>query len=208
VETPLSELELMEAKKKEQGAIGPKRMTTKIEDGGKKVSFRNEADDAEGTCAKTTKIEDGGEEVSFRNEDAEDTCASPQHVEGRSTSSTSSSRPLSVSDATTEVISALSTADERYVSQVSMVYVITFFLGALPYTCTQLILASTGRSIWADAAYLSAQASYASMTISTFLRPRNEGNRRLLMAQAFLCLVVPDVVQLAAIETSAATWIR
>ena len=117
-------------------------------------------------------------------------------------------RMSSISDAHSSVMSALAITDEPYVEKISRAYVVVFFVGSLPYALTQIILAATGSKVWADAAYLSAQASYGSMTISTFLQPRDAGNRRLLLAQAFLCLVLPDIVQLVAVESSTIHLVR
>jgi len=109
---------------------------------------------------------------------------------------------------TQAVVDAIVEKDKELIDRASSVYVVMFLFGSLLYIMTQLLLAITGNSVWAEVAYLSAQGSYSSMITSTFLAPKNEKRRykALLFLQGSACLVLPDFIQVAFIDSSTAAW--
>jgi len=167
---------------KPQPKLGPRRVGSNVKD----KEVRKGDVDMEGKEGHAGKEEDPKEERKEERDTEEETQAVLRASSGKEEEEDDNTKNL----------------EEQCIDKCSSAYVVAFFLGSLLYLMTQITFATTENEVWGDMAYLSAQGSYGSMMTSTFLQPKNEGfgYKRMLMIQGFSCLVLPDIVQVVAID--------
>ena len=113
----------------------------------------------------------------------------------------SSQQPPMPNETTTEnntvPVGDPSSTSEHYIEAVSYIYVFILFVLTCILPATRVMLyTETESEVWKSMTYLAAPISCAALAASIFLQPRNNMLVALLFFEAFLVLVLPDVIKL------------